>query len=146
MKIIVDGDACPVKDEVIRVGKAFKMEIIVVVDFNHVIHHEGVIVVTVDQGIDSADLAIVNRTVKGDVVVTNDYGLASLVLSKGAYVIDANGREYTVNNIDQLLFERHLHKEIRMKKKRHKGPKKRDKSMNEHFENAFRKLLEKYHC
>lgn len=141
MKIFIDGDGCPVKEQVLQVAKNYKLSVIIVVDINHRVSLEGVEVVTVDQGFDSADMAIVNRLTAGDVVVTNDIGLGSLVLGKGGYVMDGNGREINGWNVDRLLFERHMHKEIRMAKGRHKGPKKRTNKTNGIFLKAFDDLI-----
>ena len=141
MRIFIDGDGCPVKSEVIRVADAFKLAVTIIVDINHEISIEGVEVVTVDQGFDSADMAILSRMSQGDVVVTNDIGLASLALGKKGWAMDANGRELNHMNIDRLLFERHMHKEIRQAKGRHKGPKKRQKTANVAFEQAFNLLV-----
>lgn len=137
MRIFIDGDGCPVKTEVIKVANALNTPVTIVVDLNHRIAIEGVEVVTVDQGFDSADMAILGRMNHGDVLVTNDIGLASLALGKRGFVMDANGRELDHMNIDRLLFERHLHKEIRQAKGRHKGPKKRHKTANTEFERSF---------
>ena len=144
MKIFIDGDGCPVKQQVIQVAKKYKLHVVIVVDINHRISIEGVEVITVDQGFDSADMAIVNRLEAGDALVTNDIGLASLVIGKGGYVMDANGREISGFNVDRLLFERHLHKEIRMAKGRHKGPKKRANEANAIFTSAFDNMIESY--
>lgn len=142
-RIIIDGDGCPVKAEVVFLAHKYKLPVTIVVDVNHRVTLEGVEVVTVDQGFDSADMAIVNRMHSGDLVVTNDIGLASLVLGKKGLVMDANGREITGFNVDRLLFERHMHKEIRQSKGRHKGPKKRTKGANESFKQAFETLIQR---
>lgn len=143
MKIYIDGDGCPVKEQVVQVAKKYQRHIVIVVDINHRVNLEGVEVVTVDQGFDSADMAIVNRLVSGDVVVTNDIGLASLVVGKGGYVMDANGREVNGINVDRLLFERHMHKEIRKAKGRHKGPKKRTNQADKTFLQEFDAFIAK---
>lgn len=141
MKIHVDGDACPVKALVIKIAKAQGCESVIYMDVNHIYSKDDVSVVTVDQGADSVDMAIVNSMSKGDVVISNDYGLAALVLGKGGYCMDGKGKEFTQSNIDLLLFERHMHKEIRMSKKRHKGPKKRSKEADTSFAVNFEQLL-----
>lgn len=143
MRIHVDGDACPVKNQVIDVGAQNRVAVRVYIDVNHIYKRDGVEVITVDQGPDSVDMAIINSLESGDVVVTNDYGLASLVLGKGGFVMDGQGREFTNDNIDRFLFERHLHREIRQAKKRHKGPKKRERSADMVFTEAFNKMIQR---
>lgn len=141
MKVHVDADACPVKELVIKIGKSKGFEVVLYMDVNHVYRGNDVEVVTVDQGPDSVDMAIVNGMGTGEVVITNDYGLAALVIGKGGIVMDGKGKEYTSDNIDLYLFERHMHKEIRMAKKRHKGPKKRLKEADLAFAKNFEALL-----
>ncbi|MCF8019933.1 MAG: DUF188 domain-containing protein [Vallitaleaceae bacterium] len=141
MVVRVDGDACPVRASILQITNKHKVETIIYTDVNHEFSYETTCVITVDQGIDSVDLAIVRDIKVGDVVITNDYGLASLVLGKKGYAMDANGRAFTLNNIDQLLFERHMHKSLRMMKKKHKGPKKRDRHADVLFRENFEALL-----
>lgn len=143
MRIFIDGDGCPVKDEIVRVADRYGVPVTIVVDINHQVNHKGIEVITVDQGFDSADMAIVNRLHSGDAVITNDIGLASLVLGKKGFVMDANGREINDYNVDRLLFERHMHKEIRMAKGRHKGPKKRLKTADDDFEKALDLMIKR---
>jgi hypothetical protein len=79
---------------------------------------------------------------RDDVVVTQDFGLAAMVLGKGARVINQNGMEYTNDNIDRLLMERHIGAKVRKSGGRTKGPAKRTKEDNERFEIAFTMILE----
>lgn len=125
MKILIDGDGCPVIDITIDVAKKFNIEVIIMCDTSHLIKKEGVEVIVISKGIDSVDFALLNKVNKGDVVVTQDYGLASMVLSKGGLAINQNGLIYNDNNIDQLLISRHISKQIRKSGGRTKGPKKR---------------------
>ncbi|MDF1616689.1 DUF188 domain-containing protein [Petrocella sp. FN5] len=141
MIVRVDGDACPVRASILQITNKYEVETVIYTDVNHELSYETARVITVDQGIDSVDLAIVRDMKVGDVVITNDYGLASLVLGKKGYAMDANGRAFTLNNIDQLLFERHMHKSLRMMKKKHKGPKKRDRQADVLFSKNFEALV-----
>ena len=81
----------------------------------------------IGSGADAVDFALVNMCDKGDVAVTQDYGVAAMVLSKGGYCIHQSGKVFTDDNIGGLLMDRHLAKKARMaKSKNHlKGPKKR---------------------
>lgn len=119
MKIMVDADACPVKDHIVACAKKYNLEVYLVTDNSHILYYpqEFVHVLTVDQGADSADLVIANRTEKGDLCVTADYGLATLLLAKQATVLHPNGFFYTPETIDRMLFERHLSREMRRQKK-----------------------------
>ena len=127
MKIMVDADACPVKELIINCARKHALEVIMVCDVAHMLFYneDFVKTVTVDQGADSADLAIANRTQAGDICITQDYGLAALVLGKGAKALNQNGLIYTDSNIENLLFTRFIGKKERMAGNRTKGPKKR---------------------
>ena len=110
MKIIVDADSCPVKEIIIDVAQRHLVGLIFVCDTAHVLSVSYGTVKTVDKHADSADFVIVNLAGKGDIVVTNDYGLAAMALSKKAYVINPNGVIFSADNMDRLLFERHMNK------------------------------------
>ncbi len=118
MNIFVDADACPVKDIIIKTAKEFSIPVYLFVDTSHILSDSYSTVITVDKASDSVDFAIANRIHKGDIAVTQDYGLASMLLAKGAYVVHQNGFLYDENNIDRLLFERHISKEMRRQGKR----------------------------
>ena len=142
MKGLIDADACPGVDIALRLCREFKIECLLLCDTAHEMHREGAQTLVIDKGADSVDLALVNRTSAGDVVVTQDYGLASMCLAKQARVIHQDGWEYTPYNIDALLFQRHAAKEYRASGGRTKGPKKRTPGQNRDFEEAFYKLLQ----
>lgn len=92
---------------------------------------------------DAVDFKLVSLCQKGDIVVTQDYGVAAMILGKGAFGIHQSGRWYTNDNIDQMLMERHLaRKERNAKKRRHlRGPAKRTEQDNQRFEESFERLL-----
>jgi hypothetical protein len=144
MKVLVDADACPVKEIIVEIATKNNVEVYMVTDASHILFYPetNVHVVTVDQGADSADLAIANRTEKGDICVTADYGLATLILGKKATAIHPNGFFYTAENIERMLFERHLSREMRRQKKGksghiHKRTKEDDMTFLSVFEKAF---------
>ena len=146
MKIIVDADACPVKEIIISCAKKYGLEVIMVCDVAHMLFYneEFITTVTVDQGFDSADLAIANRTQAGDICITQDYGLASLLLAKKAMVLHHNGFFYTQENIDRMLFERHLSREMRRQKRCRGGHvRKRTKEDDEKFLQTLEKAIQK---
>ena len=100
-------------------------------------------VITVDKGRDSVDIRLANLLEAGDIVVTQDFGVAALALGKRAKAMNQNGMVYDDRNMDQLLFERHLGQKIRRAGGRTAGAKKRTRSDDESFERAFIDILEK---
>ncbi len=141
MRIIVDGDACPVKKIIVDIAKQSKLEVIMVSDINHLINDGYSKVITVDQDADSADMKIVNIAVKNDLVLTADYGLASLVLAPGLRCMDFNGMEYTSLNIDLLLLQRFTSAKARRSGKKTSGPSKRKNKNNEDFEFKLKTVI-----
>lgn len=95
MKIIIDADACPVVDIAVDIAKERNLECILVCDNTHLIQKDGAETIIVDKGVDSADCKIANLTEKGDVIITQDYGLAALVLGKGGKALNQNGLIYS---------------------------------------------------
>ncbi|WP_458414627.1 YaiI/YqxD family protein [Schinkia sp. CFF1] len=140
--ILVDADACPVIDLTIKIAKQFNLQVILICDTSHYMVRDGAETITVSKGADAADFVLVNKVHEGDIVVTQDYGLAAMVLAKKGFPIDQNGRVYTTDNIDQLLFTRHINKKIRQAGGRTKGPKKRQKEADNTFEESLRQLCE----
>lgn len=143
MKILIDADGCPVVKKAISVAKQFNIQCIIVCDTSHIFYDDYAETVTVSKGADSADFAIVNIAEKNDIVITQDYGLAAMCLSKQAVAINQNGMIYNNDNIDALLFARYTAKKIRNSGGRLKGPKKRTADNDKAFEDNFVKLLTK---
>lgn len=142
MKIYVDADACPVTKIVERVAKEYGIDTVLLCDTNHILSSNYSEIRVIGAGADAVDIALINLCRKGDVVVTQDYGVAALALGKGAKAIHQSGRWYTDNNIDTLLMERHMAKTARRKGKNHlKGPSKRTIEDDKKFEESFRKLI-----
>jgi uncharacterized protein YaiI (UPF0178 family) len=142
MKILVDADACPVKGIIVRVAKEYGIPVIMLTDTSHLLYSDYCEVVTVDKQKESVDISLINRASAGDIVVTQDYGLAALALGKGAKAINQNGLIYSSENIDQLLFKRHLSQKIRRAGARTKGPAKRSKQNDANFEKALLRLID----
>ena len=141
--IYVDADACPVVRLVEQTAVQFHLPVTLLCDTNHILHSDYSEVRVIGAGADAVDFALVNLCRRGDVVVTQDYGVAAMALGKGAYAIHQSGRRYTNENIDQLLMERHLAKKARQSSKHHlKGPRKRTREDDEHFLAAFIQLLQ----
>ncbi len=142
MKIIIDADACPVVDIAVGIAKERKLECIIVCDNTHFIQKDGAETIIVDKGADSADCKIANLTVKGDVIITQDYGLAALVLGKAGKELNQNGLIYSDTNIEKLLFTRYIGKKERMAGNRTKGPPKRTPQNDSDFIKAFNLCLD----
>ena len=141
MKILVDADACPVKEIVVRTARARKIAVVMLIDTAHELDDGYSEVVTVDKAPDSVDFALLSRLLPGDVVVTQDYGLAAMVLGKRGRAINQNGLIYSEENIDRLLAERHIGAKIRRGGGRTKGPRKRTPEDDERFALNFENLL-----
>lgn len=142
MKIVIDADACPVIDITLSMAKERNTECIIVCDNAHFIERENITTVVVDKGADSADIKIANTVTKGDIVVTQDYGLAALCLGKGAKALNQNGLIFTDKNIENLLHSRFIAKKARLQGKRTKGPSKRTAQNDADFIKALTVLLE----
>lgn len=143
MQIFVDADACPVVDIVEKIAKEYNVPVTLLCDTNHVLSSAYSEVVIVGAGADAVDYKLISICHKGDIVVSQDYGVAAMALGKGAYAIHQSGKWYTNDNIDQMLMERHLNKKARRSShKNHiKGPKKRTEEDNERFAQSFAKML-----
>lgn len=142
MKVLIDADACPVTNIAVSLCKAQNIECILICDTTHQIERDGAQTLTIDKGADSADFALANRVQAGDIIVTQDYGLASMCLAKGGKVLHQDGWEYTQWNIDALLFERHEARKFRVSGGRTKGQKKRTAAQDQAFSVALSKLLQ----
>lgn len=141
MKILVDADACPVKKIIVRVARARGIPVVMLIDTSHELDDGYSEVVTVDKAPDSVDFALISRLSPGDIAVTQDYGLAAMVLGKRGYAINQNGLVYSDKNIDRLLAERHIGAKIRRGGGRTKGPAKRTAEDDERFERNFERLI-----
>lgn len=145
MKILIDADACPVVAQAVEIAKKYALPIELFCDTNHILQSDYAIIRLIGAGRDAVDLALVNKCLRGDIVVTQDYALAALVLAKQGYALNQNGFYYTNENIDALLANRYENaKARRSKSKNHlKGPKKRTKEDDARFVKALVELIEK---
>lgn len=145
MHILVDADACPVVSIVEKTAKQYQIPCTLLCDTNHVLYSDYSEVKIIGAGADAVDYALINSCHKGDIVVSQDYGVAAMALSKGAYAIHQSGRWYTNDNIDQMLMERHMAKKARMGKGKHhiKGPAKRTEEDDKRFEASLKQLIER---
>lgn len=142
IRLLIDADGCPVTDIAIRLCKEFHIPCILLCDTAHEFHRQGAETLVFDKGADSVDYAIANRVQKEDLVITQDYGLASMCLAKGCRILHQDGWEYTRDNIDALLLVRHESRKHRASGGRFKGPKKRTPQQDHSFEAALRAILQ----
>ena len=143
MQIFVDADACPVVGIVETIAEKYNISTTLLCDTNHVLYSDYSEVIVVGAGADAVDYKLISICHKGDIVVSQDYGVAAMALGKGVYAIHQSGKLYTDENIDRMLMERHLNKKARRgSAKNHiKGPKKRTNEDDERFAQSFEKLV-----
>ena len=143
MRILIDADACPVVRITERVAKKYSIPVVLLCDTNHVLSSDYSEIKIIGAGADAVDIALANLCKAGDMAVTQDYGVAAMVLAKGGYAIHQSGRIFTNENIDGLLMERHMAKKARMaSSKNHlKGPKKRTSEDDKRYEESLERLI-----
>ena len=139
----VDADACPVVGIVETISEKYNISTTLLCDTNHILYSDYSEVIVVGAGADTVDYKLISICHKGDVVVSQDYGVAAMALGKGAYAIHQSGKWYTNENIDQMLMERHLNKKVRRSshKNHMKGPRKRTEEDDVRFAQSFEKLI-----
>lgn len=142
MKIYIDADGCPVVRNTLKIAKEYDIPCVIICDTAHRIEHEGAETIVVSQGADSVDFRLVNLISKGDIVITQDYGLAAMCLGKKAIVLHQDGKQYTEENISGLLEFRAIGKKIRRNGGRTKGLQKRTVQQDLEFEKVLVELLE----
>ena len=145
VKIFVDADACPVVKETETVAEKYSVPVVLLCDTNHILQSAYSEVKVIGAGADAVDFALVNLCQADDLVVTQDYGVAAMALGKKAYAIHQNGWQYTNENIERLLMERHLVKKARRasSKSHLKGPRKRTAEDNWQYAAKLERLLRK---
>lgn len=141
MKIYIDADSCPVVRNTLKVARKFDVSCVIVCDTAHRIELDGAETIVVSQGADSVDFRLVNLISSGDIVVTQDYGLAAMCLGKNAIVLHQDGKQYSEENISGLLEFRAIGKKIRRSGGRTKGMPKRTSQQDADFEKALIELL-----
>ncbi|MFQ8599469.1 MAG: YaiI/YqxD family protein [Oscillospiraceae bacterium] len=142
MEIFVDADACPVKAIIVRLAKRRGLPVTMVADTSHRIADGYSRVFTVDKARDSVDIKLINLVHPGDIVITQDYGVAAMALGKRCRALHQNGFLYDEGNIDRLLFERHMGQKARRTGGRTGGAPKRTREDDLQFERALERLLD----
>ena len=142
MTIYIDADACPVTRIAENIAKKHSIPVTLLCDTNHRLTSDYSTIQVFGAGADAVDIALINLCKRGDIVVTQDYGVAALALGKGAKAIHQSGRWYTDENIDSLLMERHLARKARKSGKHHlKGPAKRTEEDDRRFAESLERLI-----
>lgn len=141
MRILIDADGCPVVDIAVKSAKEYKVECIILCDTSHFFQKDDATTIMVSKGADSVDFVLVNMLQKGDIVITQDYGLAAMCLARHAIPISQNGLVYSDDNMDALLSQRHVAKKIRLSGGRLKGHPKRKACQNETFKETLEGCL-----
>jgi hypothetical protein len=143
LKILVDGDACPVRELTETTAKRHELAVMYFINDSHIVRSEYSKIIMVSSGRDVADFEIIKHACAGDIIITNDYGLAAMALAKRTYVLSFSGMLYDESNIDSLLMQRHIGMKERRSGNYTKGPKKRTKQDDSNFEAALNLLIEK---
>jgi uncharacterized protein len=140
-RVIVDADACPRNclQIIQKLSGLYHYEVITVASFNHQIQSPNHWIVGNES--QAADIKVSNLTRSGDIVVTQDWGLAAMVLAKNAKAISPTGKIFEAATIDLLLEERDILAKHRRSGGRTKGPSKRNKADDQNFETNLQKLF-----
>lgn len=142
-QILVDADACPVVHEAVEAARKLQLPVTLLCDEHHMLSSDYAQVRYVPSGADAVDIALMNLCRAGDVVVTQDYGVAAMALGRGAFAMHHCGKRYTNENIDLMLMERHMAKKARRASGKHhlKGPSKLTAEDRTRFIESFTALL-----
>lgn len=141
MRILIDGDACPNKEDIMKIAKEYSCEVLLFIDYAHQNTLEDCEIIYCEIGNDSVDLQIMKNVRPKDIVITQDYGLASLVLARQARVLHISGKIISEENIQTLLMTRYLSAKQRKAGNRTKGPAKRTKEDRDFFLQQLNKLI-----
>ncbi|MGL5616749.1 MAG: YaiI/YqxD family protein [Sarcina sp.] len=143
MRVIIDGDGCPGIKFIEKACKEEAVELIVFSTIDHNISLSYGEKKVVDAGFQSVDMYVMNEAKKDDIIVTQDYGVAAMVLGKKSYALNTKGQSYDNDNIERLLFERHLSQKARRAGARSKGPSKRKAEDNLKLYEAVKRTIKK---
>jgi hypothetical protein len=142
MRVIIDADACTSKGIIEEVARRHNIKVLLVADTSHLIDTgNNVRAIIVDKAPQETDITIINRASKNDIVVTQDYGLASLVLGKGVYAISPRGFLFSEESISRMLNLRHIASRVRRRGGRTKGPRAYSKQDMKRFARHLERLI-----
>lgn len=147
MRILLDGDACPQRKEILEMADKYHIDVLLFIDFAHEIDESLYTqVIYCDIGSDSVDGYIIKYVQSHDIVITQDYGLSSLVLTKGAKVLHVSGMIIDNHNIEELLYRRYTYSKLRSYNKHIKGNKKRTQETKKYFIEQLEKIVKENIC
>ena len=141
MEIFIDADGCPVVDITIETAFEYGIKATIICDTSHIFNYDNVEIIIVEKGNDSVDFVLINKVGKGDIVITQDYGLAAMCIARNAIPINQNGFVYTNKNIDDMLLKRHIAKAVRRAGGKTKNMKKRTPADNENFKRCLIEVI-----
>ncbi len=141
MEIFIDADGCPVVDLTIEIAFEYGVKSTIICDTSHIFNYDDVQIIVVEKGNDSVDFSLINKVGKGDIVITQDYGLAAMCIAKNAIPINQNGFVYTNKNIDDMLLKRHIAKAVRRAGGKTQNMKKRKPVDNENFKKCLIEVI-----
>jgi uncharacterized protein YaiI (UPF0178 family) len=144
IRIYIDADACPVKDEVYKVAERYGLKTLVVSNAFMMIPRSPLIErMIVDAGPDVADDWIAERIAPGDVAITNDIPLAERVLKAGGHAIAPNGKPFTQDSIGAAIAQRALMEQLRATGDSYGGPKPFDRNDRSRFLQTLDAVIQK---
>lgn len=143
MNILIDADACPSVNLITDIAKKHHIDLLIYTDINHNIINDYAKITVLSKGYQSVDMCIANEIKKGDILITQDFGLATIALAKKAYAVHPKGMVYDDDNIEHLLYERHVSAKLRKNSKHIKGPKKRTLDDDNHLVESLETLIKK---
>ncbi|WP_085523336.1 YaiI/YqxD family protein [Tuberibacillus sp. Marseille-P3662] len=145
-QIYVDADSCPVKHDIIDLAEANEVQVLFVASYNHMSHnHVREQWIFVDPVREAADIYIVNHVGVGDIVVTQDMGLASLLTKKNVYVLTPKGKYLKEEDMSNILFFRHMTKKDINAGRKVKGPSAFTDADRERFRQTLSNILGTWH-
>ena len=140
--IYIDADACPGTHIAEEISRRHGIPVTILCDTNHVMYSDYSTVKLIGAGADAVDLALINLCKAGDIVITQDYGVAALALGKGALAVHQSGKCFTDDNIGGLLMDRHLANKASRSGKHHlNGQAKRTEEDDRRFAESFERLI-----
>jgi uncharacterized protein YaiI (UPF0178 family) len=141
IRIFVDADACPVKQEIVQAGTGFHVDIYFIASYAHQSESHSGNWIYVDSFKDQVDFYIYKHVRKGDIVVTQDMGLASLLVKQGVRVLSPRGTILRDEQMDTILYNRYMSAKLRRNGTYTKGPKAFSAEDRKRFLQELKKIL-----
>lgn len=142
--VLVDADACPnqIKKAILEISNFYEYKVFFIASYSHATdQYRNAEWILVDSEPEAVDMYIVNHSIEGNVVITQDHGLASLLVSKGVYVISPRGKRFTDEEMPSLLQSRYYSSKLRRSGHRTKGPSRFTQEDAERFSESFKNIF-----